>query len=153
MELSVPKSFFNHADYLQITKAELCAPSPSGEPVFVFENGSSWVRLSQNVIFNGSSLALAYTIAAFCIRTISRSYIQLPSLPKVVVWLTLPLALYNDLYIVTGYLIHLATFPLLSEIIGLDLDAEREKLADISGSLVKRCPIEANGSLSDAVMI
>lgn len=41
MELVGPNAFFNNPDYLQITKAELCAPTPSGEPVFVFENGSS----------------------------------------------------------------------------------------------------------------
>ena len=141
MELVGPNAFFNHSNYLQITKAELCASTPSGEPVFVFENGSSWVRLSKSVLFNGASLALAYTIAAFCIRTISRNYMQLPSLPKAVVWLTLPLALYNDLYIITGYLVHLATFPLLSDIIELDLDVERAKLADIPGSVVKRLSI------------
>ncbi|MCB1081028.1 MAG: hypothetical protein KDK69_04325, partial [Chlamydiia bacterium] len=116
-------------------------------------NGSPGMRLAKSVLFNGSSLALAYTIAAFCIRTISRSYLNPPSLPKLVVWLTLPLALYNDLYIVTGYLVHLATFPLLRDILELDLDVERAKLADIPGSVVKRFPIQANGSLIDAVII
>ena len=99
-----------HAIRMNLRSVISAALTPKLPEEFLLRT-TSWVRLSKSVLFNGSLLALAYTIAAFCIRTISRNYMQFPSLPKAVVGLTLPLALYNDLYIVTGYLVHLATIP------------------------------------------
>jgi len=156
MQLTGPEAFYNLTDYDQVTRKELRASAPPQTPVYTYENGSKWVRLSKDLIFNGSSLVLVYTITAFCLKKLSRRTLNPPTLPKQVVWLTLPIALYNDVYIIAGWLIHPASlpffFPIAKRFFNVDLDAKREGFFS-EGREVKRVSVQANGYLVDTLVV
>ena len=156
MQLTGPEAFYNQPHYDKVTREELRASAPPQTPVYIYESGSKWVRLSKDIVFNGSSLVLVYTITAFCLKKLSRSTLNPPTLPKQVVWLTLPIALYNNLYIIAGWLIHPASFPFFFPIakrfFNVDLDAMRKSFFS-EGREVKRVSIQANGCLVDTLVV
>jgi hypothetical protein len=156
MQLTGSEAFYNQPNYDQVTREQLRSSSPPQTPIYTYESGSKWVRLSKDIIFNGSSLALVYTIAIFCLKKLSRSTLNPPSLPKQVVWLTLPIALYNNVYIIAGWLIHPASlpffFPLARLIEEIDLDEMRESFFR-EGREVKRVSVQANGYLIDTLIV
>ena len=72
------------------------------------------------------------------------------------IWLTLPIALYNNVYIIAGWLIHPASlpffFPLIRFVEDIDLDAERESFFSERRE-VKRVSVQANDYLIDTLIV
>ncbi|MCB1081029.1 MAG: hypothetical protein KDK69_04330 [Chlamydiia bacterium] len=150
MELSGPQAFYNQPQYEQITRKELQDHFPHEKPAIVFEKGARWVRLTTEVIFNGSSLALIYCVTSYCLEKIS-SRLSLPKLPKGVIWITIPIGVYNHLYIGVGWLVHWGSQPWLSY--------DHERCSNKRGELfekaevVKRLNIQANGCFIDTIIM
>jgi len=142
------KAFYNQPDYEQKSREELKACYPPQTPVFIYESGNKWVRLSKDVVFHGSSLILVYTIATFCLKKISKNYLAPPAFPKIVVWITIPLTLYNIAYIIAGWGVHPPSFP---SPVSASLDTSREAFFSTE-RVVKRVSIQANGRLIDTMI-
>lgn len=97
------------------------------------------------MVFHGSSLLLVYTIASFCIKKISKNYLNPPSLPRIVVWVTSPFALFNTVHVLVGIIAHIAITRKTNDERRLSFfDGERE---------VKRICIEANGYPVDGLIV
>jgi len=142
------KAFYNQLDYEQKSREELKASYPPQTPVLIYESGNKWVRLSKDVVFHGSSLILVYTIATFCLKKISKNYLAPPVFPKIVVWITIPLTLYNIAYIIAGWLIHPPSVPFsFSD----SLDEDREAFFSTE-RVAKRVSVQANGRLIDTMI-
>lgn len=146
MQLTGPEAFYNQPSYEQQTRSELRRKEPN-PPIYTYENGHSWARLAKNIIFNGSSIALIYSISRYCIKIISRGHINLPQVSKKCFWAILPFGLYNNLYVIVGRLIHPAT-----HMSGQGLEEAREEFLG-QGREVKRVSIKANGYVIDAVIM
>jgi len=133
----------------QETRAALRASYPPQAPVHIYESGNKWVRLSKEALFHGSSLILIYSIAAFCLKKLSRNYLAPPSFPKIVVVVASLLGLYNILHIIAGWHIHLASYPSGYK---ERIDGLREQFYS-DDRVVRRVSVQANGNLIDALIV
>ena len=150
MELTRANAFYNQPNYEKKTKEDLAQKDLLGSPVYTYEDGNSWVRLGKNIVFNGSSIALIYSISKSCIRLCSFGHISLPKLPPKVFWITTALGLYNTVSMIVGCLIHPAA--ILRRSSPDELSNERRWLSQ-RGREVKRITIKANGCLLDAMIL
>jgi len=154
--------------------------SPSSKPVVTYERGSmlgcmgttfNWADCSSNEIasvcgrlivnktFDAFSLYLIYVfivpIFSFCLRVLTIGMIRLPQLflPAYLMWLILPIGLYNIIRIVCGWVVHPAALPGFVHLLQLDLeDLRRAAFVHDKENVARRMSVRVNGSLVDVVV-